>query len=606
MNILSRQTAVVALCFVAINSLQNVFAADTLKVELNEITVTASRVPESVLKAGRNVEIIDSLGIQQTPSFSITDVLAQAEGVDLRKRGDSEIQADAGIGGGTFEQTAILIDGGEFNNAQTGHHNLNVPLTLFDIRRIEILKGGGASLFGPGAFNGAINFIPVAKAPNSFKLKIAGGSNGFISNLTAGNYSIGNFFNHFSFQREKSNGYRYNTDFNFTKFNYILNFIGRNFSNKIYFGFFEKHFGANGFYSVRFPNQRESTITRILNTSTMFKTGYFDFNLRFSLLSTDDDFILDFRNPSFYHNIHKTNQIKVRFQTTYHSFIGITSAGLEKNWDIIRSNNLGNRKREQAGFFLSHVTSFFNVLRVNFNAFAYYYSNEGWRFFPEFDINWRVIGNLNLFINWGRAFRLPSFTELYYNDPVTAGNRSLKTEKTINLEAGLKFRGRKFFAGITVFNRNGSQIIDWVKPDNSSKWFAKNISSLNTMGADVYAGFNNLNPIIKRLSFGYSFITSDKKSGGETSKYAFDFLKNQLIISLSNNFLFGSNLNWQFRFIQRSDGNKYSIVDFSFVKIFNPLEFSVVISNLFNISYYDISGVKLPSRQIKAALTVIF
>jgi len=580
-----------------------IIASDTLKVKLDEITVTASRIPEAVRNAGKDVTIIDSSKLHNAIATELTDVLQEVEGLDLSRRGAAGIQADVGIRGGSFEQTAILIDGINFNNAQTGHHNLNVPLTLFDVRRIEILKGSGASLWGAGAFNGAINFIPITSGKNNLKLKILGGSFGLFSTLLGGNYSYGKFFTHFSFKKEKSDGYRFNTDFNFTKFNYFLNFTGKNISSRMYLGFFEKHFGANGFYSARFPQQKESVITRVLSSNTFFNWGFFRFDLQLNWLSVRDDFLLDYSKPAFYHNLHKTNQFGLKFQVIYSSYIGKTAIGFERNVDLINSNNLGNRRRIRGGFFLSHTEEFFNKLRLNFNVFAYYYSTEGWRFFPDFDINWNLGSNLNLFIAWGRAFRMPSFTELFYSDPVSQGDPLLKMEETSNLEAGLKFKKRSFFANLDFFNNAGRNIIDWARGKDELMWHSRNISSLNSFGVDIFVGFKLRQGLIKSFSLGYSLLRANRLTNNLISRYAFDYLKNQLTITLSHRFLFKSVFKWKLRYVDRLNGGSYFVTDFSFFRRIFPIEFFVIVENLFNKDYFDISGTKLPGRWIKAGIT---
>ena len=53
----------------------------------------------------------------------------------------------------------LLVDGMKMDDAQTGHHTLNMILPLYLIERIEIIKGPAARIFGQNAFNGAINIV---------------------------------------------------------------------------------------------------------------------------------------------------------------------------------------------------------------------------------------------------------------------------------------------------------------------------------------------------------------------------------------------------------------------------------------------------------------
>ena len=51
----------------------------------------------------------------------------------------------------------VLVDGVRLNDAQSGHHNGDIPVPLDAVERIEVLYGPGSSLFGADAFGGTIN-----------------------------------------------------------------------------------------------------------------------------------------------------------------------------------------------------------------------------------------------------------------------------------------------------------------------------------------------------------------------------------------------------------------------------------------------------------------
>ena len=92
------------------------------------------------------------------PVHDLQDLLKFASAVDVRQRGNNGVQADISIRGSSFDQVLILLNGIQLNDPQTGHHNLNLPVS-YDIDRIEILEGPSARLYGPNAFAGAINII---------------------------------------------------------------------------------------------------------------------------------------------------------------------------------------------------------------------------------------------------------------------------------------------------------------------------------------------------------------------------------------------------------------------------------------------------------------
>ena len=69
----------------------------------------------------------------------------------------------------------------------------------------------------------------------------------------------------------------------------------------------------------------------------------------------------------------------------------------------------------------------------------------------------------------GTAFRVPTFTELYYVDPQTIGNADLRPEKATNVEAGLTWDAGPVSLDAAVFYRHGTDLIDFVRssPDRA-------------------------------------------------------------------------------------------------------------------------------------------
>ena len=78
------------------------------KYDLEEIVVTASRVPLTLSEAARPVTVMDSAAIAALPVQSVNDLLKYVAGIDVRQRGGLGVQTDMSIRGGTFDQITIL------------------------------------------------------------------------------------------------------------------------------------------------------------------------------------------------------------------------------------------------------------------------------------------------------------------------------------------------------------------------------------------------------------------------------------------------------------------------------------------------------------------
>ena len=148
---------------------------------LEEITVSATRAPLTVHQSARMVTVLDTLQIRSAPVQSVNDLLKYAVGVDVRQRGAMGIQTDIGIRGGTFDQIAVLLNGVNISDPQTGHLVMDLPVDLSEIDRIEILEGPAGRVYGTSSLVGAIRLMK--PRPRS---RQAGANSSFSSNGTSG------------------------------------------------------------------------------------------------------------------------------------------------------------------------------------------------------------------------------------------------------------------------------------------------------------------------------------------------------------------------------------------------------------------------------------
>src|SRR5688572_15282312 len=123
------------------------------------VVVTAAAVPVELGSVTRTLSIITREEIAELPVHSVADVLRLVASVDVRARGIRGVQTDFAVRGANFGQMLVLVDGVRLNDAQSGHHNGDIPVPLDAVERIEILYGPGSSLFGADAFGGTVNVI---------------------------------------------------------------------------------------------------------------------------------------------------------------------------------------------------------------------------------------------------------------------------------------------------------------------------------------------------------------------------------------------------------------------------------------------------------------
>ena len=150
-----------------------------LKYQLDSVVVTSNRTPVTFDKLGRTISILTISELDKLPITTVQEALEYVNSVDVKQRGPEGVQADISIRGGTSEQTLILIDGTKITDPQTAHHNMNLPISLDVVERIEILKGQGSRIHGSNALGGVINIITKSNASNNLNVGLMGGSNSY-------------------------------------------------------------------------------------------------------------------------------------------------------------------------------------------------------------------------------------------------------------------------------------------------------------------------------------------------------------------------------------------------------------------------------------------
>ena len=137
----------------------SVFAQDdSMYVNLRKIEVVKNQ-PGIASESLRIVTTLTRNDIANLPVRSINELLDYVPGIDVRSRGTNGVQADITMRGGTFDQVIILLNGINITDPQTGHQNLDLPVDISVIDRIEVLQGTALNVFGLSAFSGAINII---------------------------------------------------------------------------------------------------------------------------------------------------------------------------------------------------------------------------------------------------------------------------------------------------------------------------------------------------------------------------------------------------------------------------------------------------------------
>jgi iron complex outermembrane receptor protein len=590
---------------------------DTIKTDLNEIQVSAIRIKVLYRSVAQNVVIISKEQIQNSPARSLQEVLSMVAGVDVRQRGVGGVQADIGIRGGSFEQTLFLLNGVKLTDPQTGHHAMNIPIPLDAIERIEVIKGPSTRVYGQNAFAGAVNIITKLGKQTSVVSTLYGADfNSFGGSLYV-NIPVKNRLKQaIAISKDVSDGYWYNSDYQVTNLNYEANFR-LNATNEVkgVVGYAMRDFGANGYYSKSYPDQWEATKTGTAALTHVFKTEKFTLQSRVYLRTNQDEFRLKKNVPSFYTNRHRSEVKGAEVNATYQSKYGITGLGLEARDEAIISSNLGERNRQFIGLFLEHKKTFWDKVDVNIGIHSTRYSTNSWKHFPGIEVGYNVLKSVRSYINYGLSYRVPTYTELFYVDPTTTSNANLSVEEAKTIDVGLIFTKNSWRMELVYFNRQTTNLIDYVRDTSSispnpNKWTPKNIGKVNFNGFE-FSGkwspkFKSKGVKLQELAVSYNFIDANVLQQNELeSKYALSALHQQFIASMTLE-LFGKiRLVPVLRHIERMNLNAYTLVDAKLIYQHHPkFKWFAEVSNVFDEDYTEAGYVQMPGRWVKIGINL--
>ncbi|MGB9836666.1 MAG: TonB-dependent receptor plug domain-containing protein [Candidatus Saccharicenans sp.] len=573
------------------------------------VVVTASPSPSIKSETARSVLILTSEEISKLPVTSVAELLKYVIGFDFQQRGAGGMQVDASLRGGTFEQTLILIDGFKINDPQTGHNSLNVPLTIEDVERIEVLRGPGSRLFGPNAFSGVVNIVTRRRGDKGFALGTKYGQHSYREVAARASSVTGRLQNSTSFSYRASSGYLDNTDFDQVNLYDRWQVDFKSGSASFHCGFSEKSFGANGFYASSFPNQWEKVRVLFTGLETNLYSRRFIINPKIYLRHGFDQFLLDRNNPSLFENIHHNQVLGSQVNSSYLSRFGETSAGLEFRAEQVNSTNLGERRRETFGVYLEHKYEWSNFALL-VGMVAYKYSGLPWKAWPGVEINYHLAGRMVWFLSYNQSFRLPTFTELYYHDPVNLGHSQLKPEENKEVESGFRYAQKQLTAELSVFRRKAFNLIDWVRTSDLEPWQARNISEMIVSGTEISLAVHQellrRTRVFEDFRVNFVYYQTNKFLPPEyISKYALSGLKEQLMLNLGFKKMYGSRCNLFVRHFRRLNGRPATVVDARISWKLNKLEITCEGTNLLNKFYYDAGFLPAPGRWLLVGVKTI-
>jgi vitamin B12 transporter len=119
---------------------------------------TSDRHDEPIDRTTRATYVVDRAHIEARGEPTVADALADVPGVDVFHYGAFGAQADIFVRGASPTSVLILVDGVPITPGSNEQLDLGSFSTV-GVRRIEVVEGSGATLYGSNAVGGVINII---------------------------------------------------------------------------------------------------------------------------------------------------------------------------------------------------------------------------------------------------------------------------------------------------------------------------------------------------------------------------------------------------------------------------------------------------------------
>lgn len=463
---------------------------------LGETVVTATRTPIAVRQAPANVAVITAQEIEQNHYRSVSEALEHINGVVVdRASGEEYIRLNGD------DRVVVMVDGVRLNNDQgvvNGRAGVDLRMipSVKNIKRIEVVKGGGSALYGSDGVGGVVNIITkrATKAQTEVDLRTGSwgthsyelshmGTDGTLSwQLTAG-------IDRSSYMKYKgTDGETHrmpSSDYANNSLSLRLDHRMDN-RNSLTFSVMHRTIDANSYYNFA-PSSHHDAIYNTVSASYNFKEGtdtpgYLRYFGNFK--SVDFDGKYDTRvQGGEYQNGWKLGKD--------HTVV----AGVE--WRQSHSTNVpsgySNKKITNKAVYVQDTIRLGDKWSLVPGVRLDHHSKFGTHSSPKFAVNYNADKKTRVYASWGRVYKAPTADDLFYYSTWTYGlmhggtygNPNLRPESghTESLGISHEFDDRTYLS-VDFFQSKLNDAIHWYSTDGSN-YYATNIAHEKKRGMEI-------------------------------------------------------------------------------------------------------------------------
>lgn len=510
------------------------FAAEDLQeFALEDMVVTASRVPTQKVDTPADISVITKEEIADQNYASASDALRAIPGVNVLGSGakGSSMGQDKILLNGD-ERVLVLVDGRRMNLGSSGNSSADWLPPVNAIERIEVLKGGGSALYGTDAVGGVINVIMKKGSDigNHVTVKAAGGSfNAEQYAISASGSTDSGLGLIVSATKERRGEYKFknangksqllkNSGYDDTGVIVKLdqkvgedNRIGVNFEHINAEG--GSPFGYSGFGNTDSHKRISNNVAlRYDWNESSDERGYVQVYKNYQHAH--------FRSPDAGNQSNFTDStMGIEAQQNFKfSDTDELTVGLEYYKTTVDNAALyaGKRDINNKAIFAENRWEFAPSWQLNAGLRYDHHSKYGSEFTPKVALNKKFDENSNAYLSWGRVFNAPTTDDLYWYQPGWGmfGNPDLKAEKgnVWTLGGNTKLGDKTTLSG-SIFYSDIDDAIGWLYDSTTYQSKAVNINKEKRRGLEVSLNRDFDDNLSAYASYTYVQVKQDKGYG---------------------------------------------------------------------------------------------
>lgn len=384
--------------------------------EIAHVT-TSDRSDETIDKTSRTTFVITKDAMRRHGYRTVADAVANVPGANVQFYGPGAL-AQTGLRGSTSSQVLVLVDGlpvagGALNNVDLNDYSTS------GVERIEVIEGGGSTLYGSGSIGGVINIITAR--PVATHVQLRDGSFGERSaRIETPNVSFQRSVGTYNYALPDSTT-RINADSETSAFHANYDRTLGKIDARVTFNVNSRHLGVPGGVGFISPTSRENDLARTLSLSlakkaahatTTLDLGGAGFQNTFTCLPSDsncfnlnDQFLTDGRVQMSLRNVVRTE----RSTTLYGADLSRGSARIDDG-----QGNLVYHSYAQSALYAQQRWADARNDSIAFGLRGERDGGTGGAFSPSVGAVVRLSNDISAKANFATAFRAPNVEDLYY------------------------------------------------------------------------------------------------------------------------------------------------------------------------------------------------